>query len=989
MACLAILLSRWPLITPNLPQGILTGTLASMSRQPTGTITFLFTDIAGSTRLWEERPSVMEGAVARHDELLRSAIELREGYVFTTAGDGFCVAFADPLDAVSAALAAQQSLGSESWEVGDLRVRMGLHTGVAQEREGDYFGPTVNRAARIADAGNGGQVLISRATRDLVAARLPAEVHLRSLGEHRLKDLGTPELLHQLVHSDLRSEFPALRTLDAHRNNLPVELTSFVGRHDEIAETTDYLGRSRLVTLTGVGGSGKTRLALQTAAEMLGAFPDGVWMVELASLADGAEVPRHVAETLGLEWRSPQEPGGQDHRTAMDAVLEFLGDRTGLLVLDNCEHLIGSVAEFTQRLLQGCRNLRVLTTSREGLGVRGEHLIQVPSLGLPPMFGVNDNVREYPDALELFAERAAAVSGFDLNDETAPTVAAICVRLDGMPLAIELAAARTRMLNVEQIAERLNDTFRLLTGGARNALPRQQTLLATVDWSYQLLDGTERKVFDRLAVFRGGFFLEAAEAIVSDEGVGDYEVFDIVASLVDKSMVQARAESGRFGLLETLRQFALQKLTDAGEGDRWRERHADYYATLAEEAHSGTRSRDQVAWFERLDRDHENVKAALGWTTEQGRIETTARIANGLWWFWGARGHVDTALNQIRGLLVRDDLPAALLTGLLTGAAYLEFEGGDIAASLPVGQEAVDLARTLDDPTALSLALIYWANTASHNFGMWDEAHAGYDEGYGLGEQLGSDWLMGWHALNKGWIYRIQGNFEESERLLLIARDHFRRAEVPMGLGWALSGLGALRRGAGDHQGALEFGEEARDTHAAYGNLGATSWALFTMAISLSYLGRHDEALEAVDEAMVLLQDITKNFDWGPLVAGVQRRRGDLPAAIDALEEYAAENDVTWSDFMVQSGLVASDAGRHDLAAPLLAFGIADMTRDGSRLPLGTEEESNAAWAKIRGQVDDPDAITTEWSAKTIDEVLPVTLETLAKIRRTLTAAND
>jgi predicted ATPase/class 3 adenylate cyclase len=789
------------------------GTLARMLTQPTGTITFLFTDIVGSTRLWEEQPGLMESTVARHDELLRTTIESYDGYVFTTAGDGFAAAFSDPLDAVTAALTTQQSLGSESWGVGELVVRMGLNTGVAQEREGDYFGPAVNRTARIADAGHGGQVLVSQTTRDLAVDRLPDEVGLRSLGEHRLKDLGSPEMLHQVVHGDLRFEFPPLRTLNVHKNNLPVEMTSFIGRHDELEETMAHMRSSRLVTLIGVGGSGKTRLALHTAAEMFDGFPDGVWMVELAPVVDGTEISQRVAKTLGLEWLSPQESSAPDRRTAMDAISEFLGDRTALLVLDNCEHLIGAAAEFTDRLLQSCRGVRVLATSREGLGVRGENLIQVPSLELSSMFGLNDEGR-YPDAMELFAERAAAVSHFELNDETAPTVADICSRLDGMPLAIELAAARTRVLNVDQILERLTDTFRLLTGGARTALPRQQTLLATVDWSYQLLDDRERIVFARLAVFRGGFFLEAAEAIVSGEGVDEVEVFDVVASLVDKSMVQARAESGRFGLLETLRQFALQRFTDAGEGDRWRERHAAYYADVAEEAHSGTRSRDQVAWFERLDRDHENLKAALTWAMEHARFENAARIANGLWWFWQARGHIDTGLTHIRALLARDDLPVALRTGLLTGAAVLEFEGGDISASLPAGQEAVELARTLDDPSVLSLALIYWANTASNNFGMWDEAHAGYDEGYALGEQVGSDWLMGWHALNKGWIHRLEAELGESERWLLVARDHFQRAEIPMGLGWALSGLGASRRWAGDNEGSLDLFKAALETHA-------------------------------------------------------------------------------------------------------------------------------------------------------------------------------
>jgi predicted ATPase/class 3 adenylate cyclase len=938
-----------------------------MPEQPRGAVTFLFTDIAGSTRLWEQHPEAMERSVALHDHVVRSAIALHDGYVFSTAGDGFGAAFSDPLDALNAALAAQRAVDREAWEIDGLRVRMGLYTGVAQERDGDYFGPAVNRAARIADAGHGGQVLVGRATRDLVDGRLPEDVTLALLGEFRLKDLGSPELLYQAGLRDLPSEFPPLRTLDVHVNNLPVELSSFVGRRNEIDETIRHLREARLVTLTGVGGSGKTRLALHSAAEIFGVFPDGVWLVELAPLTDGAEIPQRVGEALGLEWSASPQTGRA--RPPLEAILDYLQERTALVVLDNCEHLIAAAAEFAETVLRHCGDLRVLATSREGLGVAGEHLLQVPSLGLPSRFGSARDEDGYPDAMELFAERAAAVSSFTLDDSTAPAVADICTRLDGMPLAIELAAARTRMLNVHQISERLSDAFRLLTGGARTALPRQQTLLAAVDWSYQLLEEEERMVFDRLAVFRGGFSLEAAEAVVSGNGVADVEVFDMLASLVDKSMVQATAESGRFGLLETLRQFALARLAGSGDAEAFRARHADYFAAMAVEARLGTRSRDQVAWFERLEQDHENLRTALTWAAESSHIDTAARIADGLWWFWGARGHVDTALGHVRSLLARDDLRVESRVGLLTAAAYLEFEGGDIPASLPAGEQGVELARSLGDPYALSLALIYWANTASHNFGMWDEAHAAYDEGYALGEEIGSDWLMGWHALNKGWIHRFRGNWEESSRLLTIARDHFRRAGIPMGLGWALTGLGATTAWSGDLDAAIGFLKEARSIHETYGNRGAAGFALFALASAYSYQGRHEEALAAAEEAMTQLRELTKNFAWGPLLAAVHRRRGDAPAALAALAAFADQVDDSFAGFFaMEAGLTADAFGRNDLAAPLLAFGIAEQTRDGSSLSPFATREWDAAWSRVRSAGADTDV--DAWSAWAPDEAV-------------------
>jgi predicted ATPase/class 3 adenylate cyclase len=948
----------------------------------------MFCDMVGFTAAMQENEPSALALRDRYRTVVEDQHMVFGGEIVQYYGDGTLSIFSNSVDAVRCAVSIQQTLRAEPV----VPVRVGVHVGDVVVEDHGLLGDAVNVASRIESFGQPGAVLVSDSVHDLVKNQPDLEVV--SLGVFHLDNVARP---HELFAVDADGLMvPGVSSLSGKGrpvgapvlSNLPVQVTSFVGRVQESAELEKQIRGSRLVTLTGVGGSGKTRLALHTAAEMSGSFPDGVWMIELAPVTDGADIPQRVAESLGLDWRFPQEKADRVRRSAMEAVSEFLQARTALLVLDNCEHVIGAAAELTDRLLQSCLNLRVLTTSREGLGVGGERLIQVPSLGLPSVFDIDDGERDYPDAMALFAERAAAVSRFELNPETAATVADICRRLDGMPLAIELAAARTRMLNVVQISERLTDTFRLLTGGARTALPRQQTLLATMDWSYQLLDETEQTVFDRLAVFRGGFFLEAAEAVVSGDGVDELDVFDAVASLVDRSMIQASAEEGRFGLLETLRQFALQKLTDAGESDRWRERHLDYYANVAEEAHSRTRSRDQVEWFERLDRDHENLKAALEWGIEHDRFETAASIANGLWWFWGARGHVDTALTYVQDLLARNDLPVDLRIGLLTAAAYLEFEGGDIGASLPAGVEAVELARDFDDPATLSLALIYWANTVSHNFGRWDEAHAGYDEGYELGREIGSDWLMGWHALNKGWIHRVQGNREESERLLLIARDHLRLAQVPLGLGWSLSGLGAIRRSVGDNQGALEFLEEARNVHTEYGNRGATSWAMFAIALTLSDQSRHHEALEVANEALGLLREISKNYNWGPVMATIQRRRKDLSAAIDALEQYAAEGDIPFADFMVESGFITAAVGNYAMAAPLLAFGMADLTRDGSKVAPSMQEEWDAAWAEIERHVDDSDAISAQWSVKTIDEMLPTTLEALAEARRTLASTD-
>ena len=486
---------------------------------PTGTVTFLFTDIEGSTRLWEEQPESMTDALARHDRILRSAIEEQNGYVFTTAGDAFAAAFVLPRDAAEASLQAQRALSSSDG-LDELRVRMALHVGAAEERDGDYFGPTLNRCARILAAGHGGQILASLAIEQVAGDDLPEGVTLTDLGEHRLKDLSRPERIFQLDHPDQRTDFPSLLSLDALPNNLPVQLTTFVGRDQQLQELVHLVREHRLLTLTGVGGSGKTRLATQAAADVIDDFPDGAWMIELAPVADTQLVPQAVASGLGVSAGTV----GAQARSTIEAVADFLAPRRLLLILDNCEHLLDAAARLTDRLLARAPGLHIVATSREGLGIGGERIWQTPSLDVGDEWDTDQEWSEQAnwEAVRLFAERSMDVQpAFELTEATVPRVVDICRRLDGMPLAIELAAARTRMLSVDQINERLDDRFRLLTGGSRTALPRQQTLLATVEWSYDLLSDAETLLFDRLAAFRGGFTLEAAEAVCSGEGLGN------------------------------------------------------------------------------------------------------------------------------------------------------------------------------------------------------------------------------------------------------------------------------------------------------------------------------------------------------------------------------------------------------------------------------------------------------------------------------------
>jgi predicted ATPase/class 3 adenylate cyclase len=592
---------------------------------PTGTVTFLFTDIEGSTKLWEDNAPAMQAALARHDGLLKWAIEEHGGYVFKTVGDAYCAAFPTAADALEAALEAQRRLlSSESEETGPFRVRMALHMGAAEERDGDYFGPPVNRVARLLSAAHRGQVLLSLPTQELVRDQLPAETTLRDLGEYRLKDLFRPERVYQLLAPKLPSEFPPLRTLDAFRNNLPLQPTPLIGREKEVSEVCDLLRteETRLLTLTGPGGTGNTRVALQAAADLLEDFPDGTYFVSLATLTEAELLLPAAAEMVGV-----REVGEQP----LDETLkDYLSQRRLLLVLDNFEQVLEAASAVTE-LLAVAPGMKVLATSRAPLGLYGEHEFPVPPLSMPDLKSPPslERLTQY-EAVGLFVERARAVKpDFSITNESAPAVAEICVRLDGLPLAIELAAARIKMLPPKAMLHRLTSRLKLLTGGARDLPERQRTLRATIEWSHALLDEGEQVLFGRLAVFSGGRTLEAIEAICDAEGDLPVDAFEGVSSLQDKSLL--RQEEGvrgepRFVMLETIHEFAREKLQESGEAEEIKRLHAQYFLTLAEEAYPEFKGANQLEWLERLEVEHDNVRAALTWALKRKEAEVALRL---------------------------------------------------------------------------------------------------------------------------------------------------------------------------------------------------------------------------------------------------------------------------------------------------------------------------------------------------------------------------
>jgi predicted ATPase/class 3 adenylate cyclase len=778
-----------------------------MAELPSSTVTFLFTDIEGSTRLWEQHPEPMRAALARHDALAAAVIDQHAGTLVKSRGEGdslFAV-FARPTDALAAACALQQALVAEPWPVETpLRVRLALHTGEADQRGGDFYGAAVNRCARLRSIAHGGQVLLSQAIADPVREHLPAGTSLRDLGSHRLKDLQQPEHLYQLLHPALPADFPPLRSLEAFAHNLPRQLTNFIGREKEMAEVKQLLATTSLLTLTGSGGCGKTRLALQVAAEVLETYAEGVWLVELAALADPALVPQTVATALGLR----EEPG----RPLTATLADYLRARSLLLVLDNCEHLLAASAQLTDTLLRAAPHLRVLTSSREGLGIAGELTYRVPSLSLPDPRSVPlaERLAEY-EAVRLFLDRARfSRPGFSLTRENAAAVAQVCQRLDGIPLAIELAAARVKALSVEQIAARLDDRFRLLTGGSRTALPRQQTLRALIDWSYDLLFEPERTLLRRLSVFAGGWTLEAAEAVCTSKDLEAWEVLDLLTTLVEKSLVvYEEQDEPRYRLLETVRQYARDRLLEAGEGEAVRQRHLRFFLRWAEEVEPKLRS-EQVAWLERLEKEHDNLRTALEWcNTGENGGEARLRLASAMFGFWWMRGHLSEGREQFADALSGTEVlgPTAARATALNLAGRLLRLFGDYAAARALHEEALAISRTLVDMKGIASSLDQ-LGTVAHYEGNYGSARLLLEEGLSIWRELGDRQGIAGSLLSLGTLAYLQGDYGPARALLEESLAFFREVNNKGNVAYLLNFLGNVARAEGNYPLARSFYEE-------------------------------------------------------------------------------------------------------------------------------------------------------------------------------------
>jgi predicted ATPase/class 3 adenylate cyclase len=704
--------------------------------------TFLFTDIERSSELWETHPQAMGRALAQHDTLLRSAFDEHGGHIFKTVGDAFCVAYPNTQDAVDAAIATQRALAAAAWEeTGPLHVRMAVHQGEAEQRDNDYFGPTLNRVARILAVGHGGQTLLSHVAAEAVRATLPSEISLRDLGERRLKDLRQPERIFQLVVHDLPDDFPPLRSLEVLPNNLPAQVTSFVGREREMAEMKRIFPSTRLLTLTGPGGAGKTRLSLQVAADVLDQFPHGVWLVELSTLSDPELIPETMINAIGIREVPDKLP--------LNTLVDALRSRQLLMVLDNCEHLVADCARIVSTLLRGCPQVKVIASSREALNIEGETIWPLAPLMMP------DLRRDQPEldadqiarleAVQLFVERATAVNpDFRLTPENAPLVARICWRLDGLPLAIELAAARAKLLPLAQILERLDHRFRLLTGGSRSALPRQQTLGALIDWSHELLSEPERILLRRLSVFVAGRTLEMAEAVCGVEGLDSLDVFDLLCSLADKSLLVVETPSHgetRYTMLESIWDYADDKLVQNGEEARFRRRHLDFFVAFAEKAEPHLFAADQKEWLDKLALEHANLNRALRTSEEDpATVELGLRIAGSLSRYWEIRSYLTEGYEQCKRLLelAGESVPPAV-------RAKTEFCCGRLSWCQDRDEDALRHYRTaqaLYETLGMEIKVAQieaFLGFTERNEGHNEQAKIHFDKARAMGEKLGSE----------------------------------------------------------------------------------------------------------------------------------------------------------------------------------------------------------------------------------------------------------